>query len=62
MTNYSEQILIEQPAIEVFKSLGYNYQDCFNKKFGENGTLAREIAESLESALEQFSNIYEDLE
>ena len=36
MNDYSEYSLIEQPAIELFGSLGYEHQNCFNEKFGEN--------------------------
>jgi hypothetical protein len=32
---YSENSLIEQPAIELFKSLSYAYQDCYNETFGK---------------------------
>jgi len=39
---YSEYILIEQPAIELFKSLSYNYQNCYHETFGKSGTLGRE--------------------
>lgn len=44
MIEYSENSLIEQPAIELFQSLGYSYQDCFHEIFGENGTLGREAS------------------
>ena len=39
---YSESTLVEQPAIELFQSLDYEHQNCFNEKFGETGTLDRE--------------------
>lgn len=42
--NYSEAALIEQPAIKLFQSLGYSYQDCFHETFGEKGTLGRETS------------------
>ncbi|MCK4736357.1 MAG: type I restriction endonuclease subunit R, partial [Methanophagales archaeon] len=42
MNDYSEYSLIEQPAIELFGSLGYEHQNCFHEKFGENGTPGRE--------------------
>jgi type I restriction enzyme R subunit len=41
-TGYSENILIELPAIELFESLGYEYKNCFHERFGQNGTLGRE--------------------
>ncbi|HNZ59115.1 MAG TPA: type I restriction endonuclease subunit R [Syntrophorhabdaceae bacterium] len=39
---YSEDYLIEQPAIELFKSLKYKHINCFNETFGTGGTLGRE--------------------
>ncbi len=41
---FNEIELIEQPAIELFKSLGYSYQDAYNDAFGETGTLGRETS------------------
>jgi type I restriction enzyme R subunit len=41
LTNYSELSLVEQPAIELIQSLGYDHLDCFHETFGENGTLGR---------------------
>lgn len=41
---FSEDNLIEQPAIELFKFLGYAYQDCYNETFGEAETLGRETS------------------
>ena len=38
---YSEDILIEQPVIELFQSLGYDYQNCDHETFGKSGTLGR---------------------
>lgn len=40
--SYSEDVLIEQPTIELFKSLGYSYENGFNEQLGEFGTLGRE--------------------
>ncbi|RJS85089.1 type I restriction endonuclease subunit R, partial [Methanophagales archaeon] len=40
--DYSESSLVEQPAIELFQSLGYEHQNCFNEKFGDDGTSGRE--------------------
>ena len=42
MKNFSEACLIEQPAIEIFQSLGYEHIDCFNETFGAGGTLGRD--------------------
>jgi len=44
MFNYSENDLIEQPAIEIFKSLGYSHLNCFDETFGNNSTLGRETS------------------
>src|SRR5712664_1741204 len=38
---YSEDSLIEQPAIELFSSLAYETANCFYEKVGENPTLGR---------------------
>ena len=42
--DYSEDSLIEQPAIEIFISLGYSHLNCFDESFGENSTLGRETS------------------
>ena len=42
MSDYSEYALVERPAIEIFRSLGYEHQNGFHEKFGENPTLGRE--------------------
>ncbi|MCK4398513.1 MAG: hypothetical protein KAV25_05930, partial [Methanophagales archaeon] len=42
MNEYTEAKLVELPVIELFQSLGYEHQNCFNEKFGDNGTLSRE--------------------
>lgn len=39
---YNEDSLIEQPAIELFKSLNYDHQNCYHETFGKSGTLGRE--------------------
>lgn len=41
---YSEDSLIEQPAIDIFKSLGYDYLNCFDESFGESSLLGRETS------------------
>lgn len=46
-SDYSEDFLIEQPAIELFKSLDYTHRDCFHETFGENGTLGRETSSNV---------------
>ena len=42
MNEYTEAKLVEQPAIGLFQSLGYEHQNCFKEKFGEKGTSGRE--------------------
>lgn len=42
MSEYSEDALIEQPAIELFKQLGYETINCFHETYGAMGTLGRE--------------------
>ena len=39
---YNEDSLIEQPSIELFKSLDYAHQNCYHETFGKSGTLGRE--------------------
>ncbi len=42
LDDYTEDTLVEQPTIELFKELGYDYQYCYDELFGENATLGRE--------------------
>lgn len=42
--DYSEDALIEKPAIALFKSLGHTVRNCFYETFGPKGTLGRETA------------------
>jgi type I restriction enzyme R subunit len=42
--NYSEDQLIEQTCIELFKSLKYGYANCYEEKFGRHSTLGRETS------------------
>jgi len=67
MNEYTEAKLVEKPAIELFQSLGYEHHNCFHEKFGDNGTLGREIPSEvvlvsrLESALFRLnSNLSEE--
>jgi len=39
---YSEDSLIEQPAINLFSEIGWQTLDCYSEVFGEEGTLSRE--------------------
>jgi type I restriction enzyme R subunit len=41
---YSEDDLIEQPAIAMLETLGWEALDCFNETFGFNGSLGRETS------------------
>jgi type I restriction enzyme R subunit len=52
---FTEDSLIEQPAIELFKFLGYAHEDCYNETFSETGTLGRETSTDvvLKSRLKQ---------
>src|SRR5690348_2864829 len=42
MHEYSEDVLVEQPTIDLFAALGYETANTFHEKPGENGTLGRE--------------------
>ncbi|KAB2941881.1 MAG: type I restriction endonuclease subunit R [Candidatus Methanoperedens sp.] len=42
MNDYSEDSLVEQPAIELFRKLGWETANCFYEKVGSNGTLGRD--------------------
>lgn len=44
MSDYSEDSLVEQPAISLFRELGWETANCFYEKFGENSTLGRETS------------------
>jgi len=40
--DYSEDSLIEQPAITLFAELGWQTVNCFHERFGANGAPGRE--------------------
>jgi len=42
VTGYSEDALIEQPAIALFASLGWETAGCYDETYGHGGTLGRE--------------------
>ena len=42
MIDYTEDALVEQPAIALFAALGWETANCFNEVFGTGGTLGRE--------------------
>src|SRR5256885_11467766 len=44
MSGYSEDSLVERPAIELFRVLGWEVANCYQETFGPTGTLGREIA------------------
>src|SRR5687768_12323509 len=41
---YSEDSLVEQPAVELFKELGWEAANCYHETFGKNAFLGRETA------------------
>ncbi len=59
--DYSENTLIEQPAIALFAELGYETVNAFHERFGPKGTLGRETSADvvlrprLRSALERLN-------
>lgn len=47
-TDYSEDALVEQPAISLFQQLGYATANCFHEKVGTSGsTFGRETTEQV---------------
>lgn len=58
---YTEDALIEQPAINLFAELGWQTLDCYAESFGENGLLGREtradvvLVRELRLALQQIN-------
>ena len=62
MTDYTENSLVEQPAIEVFGELGWQTLDCYDETYGANGTLGREhrgevvLVARLRAALERLNS------
>src|SRR2546425_3777110 len=59
---YSEDSLIEQPAIELVSSIGYETANCFYEKVGESSTLGRRTTQEvvlvprLRAALERLNS------
>ena len=52
-TDFSEDTLVEQPAIALFSELGYETANCFYEKVGgSSSTLGRETTEEGHSAAE----------
>ena len=58
---YTEDELIEQPAINLFAGMGWRTVNCYNEIFGEDGTLGRDnrsefiLTRSLRQALEDIN-------
>jgi len=42
--DYTEDTLVEQPAIALFAELGWQTANCFSETFGTGGMLGRETA------------------
>ncbi|MBC7076113.1 MAG: type I restriction endonuclease subunit R, partial [Syntrophomonadaceae bacterium] len=61
MSQYGEDVLIEQPAIDLFDQLGWDTVHCFHETLGTNGTLGREttaevvLTRYLRNALEKLN-------
>lgn len=61
MKRYTEDALVEQPAIELVQTLGWETLNCWGETFGDNGTLGREtsgdvvLAPRLRAALERLN-------
>lgn len=47
MNEYTEQKLVEDPAIELFKELGWEFKNCFKETFGVSSTLGREALQEV---------------
>ncbi len=60
-SDYTEELLVEQPAIELFDELGWATVSATEESFGATGTLGREtksevvIVPSLRAALERLN-------
>jgi type I restriction enzyme R subunit len=60
-SNYSEDALVEQPAIALFGELKYETANCYHETFGEAGTLGRQttaevlLVSRLRAALENLN-------
>src|SRR3989442_11101198 len=59
--DFSEEELVEKPAIELFGRLGWETKNCFNETFGPSGTLSRDspsevvLVSRLKPALERLN-------
>ena len=58
---YTEDALVEQPAINLFSEIGWGTLDCYSETFGEDGLLGREnrseivLVRELRDALTQIN-------
>ncbi|HLW01390.1 MAG TPA: type I restriction endonuclease subunit R [Ktedonobacterales bacterium] len=61
LNEYSEDALVEQPAIALFAALGYQTANCYYETFGPHGSLGRETSSEvvlrprLRAALERLN-------
>jgi type I restriction enzyme R subunit len=55
LIDYSENALVELPAIELFQSLGYPCQNCYTETFGDKGTLSRQTFSDVEKLISKNS-------
>ena len=46
---YGENALVEAPAIELLKSLGWNTANLYSETFGQGGTEGREAEHEVDS-------------
>src|SRR2546425_2140310 len=59
--DFSEETLVEKPAIELFHELGWETKNCFSEAFGPGGTLGRDspsevvLVSRLRAALERLN-------
>lgn len=44
MNKYTEDFLVEQPAMELLESMDWQIMNCYSEVFGKDGTLGRETA------------------
>ena len=42
MSDYTESVLVEKPAIEIFEKLDWRTANCYNERFGPSSTIGRE--------------------
>jgi type I restriction enzyme R subunit len=42
MSDYTEEVLVEKPAIDLIEKLDWHTANCYNERFGPSGTTGRE--------------------